>query len=271
MSRLSETFRRLADSHRKALVPYIVAGDPSLAATVPAMRALVAAGADIIELGVPFSDPEAEGPSIQAACERALSQGTNVSHVLGMVAEFRHGDQSTPVVLMGYLNNIERMGYSAFADRAHEAGVDGILMVNLPPEEADALRRELERVGIALIFLVAPTTTHERAELIARKASGFIYYVSLKGVTGASHLVVEDVLRRVEPLRAMSDLPVLVGFGIKEARSAADIAKVADGVVVGSVLVDIMGSHRDSEESIAPALEACLGAMRAAMDANHEQ
>lgn len=267
MSRLSETFLRLADSHTKALVPYIVAGDPSQGATVPAMQALVAAGADIIELGVPFSDPEAEGPSIQAAYERALSQGTNVLHVLRMVAQFRRGDDTTPVVLMGYLNNIERMGYSVFADRAHEVGVDGILMVNLPPEEADALRGELERVGIALIFLIAPTTTHERAELIIGKASGFIYYVSLKGVTGASHLVVDDVVRHVEPIRAMSDLPVLVGFGIKEARSAAEISKVADGVVVGSVLVDLMGAHQDSADSIGPALTACLGAMRTAMDA----
>lgn len=266
MSRIAETFRRLRSAQRKALVPYIVAGDPTPDATVPAMHALVAAGADIIELGVPFSDPEAEGPSIQAGCERALVHGTNVAQIFTMVAEFRRTDPSTPIVLMGYLNNIERMGYGAFADRASRAGVDGVLMVNLPPEEAEALRAELVPAGIDLIFLVAPTTTPQRAALIARQASGFIYYVSLKGVTGASHLVVEDVLSRLEPLRTISDLPVLVGFGIKDARAAAEIARVADGVVVGSVLVDAMGAHRDSEAAIAPALRACIGPMRAAMD-----
>ncbi len=268
MSRLDGTFQRLKAARRKALVTYISAGDPSLRATVPAMHTLVSAGADIIELGLPFSDPEADGPSIQAAYERALAVGTNLSRVLEMVAEFRGGDRETPVVLMGYLNNIERMGFATFADRAHEAGVDGVLMVNLPPEEAADLKRELERFDISLIFLVAPTTTRGRAKLIAGQASGFIYYVTLKGVTGASHAVVDDVMRRIEPLRGLSDLPILVGFGIKSAQSASDFAIAADGVVVGSVLVDIMGAHAGSEEAIFPELAKCVGAMRVAMDAN---
>ncbi len=268
MSRLAPTFGRLKDTGRKALVTFISAGDPSLGATVPAMHALVSGGANIIELGLPFSDPEADGPSIQAAYERALAHGTNIAHVLAMVAEFRERDADTPVVLMGYLNNIERMGYATFADRAHMAGVDGVLMVNLPPEEAADLKGELQRFGISLIFLVAPTTTRERAELIAGHASGFIYYVTLKGVTGASHVVVDDVLRRVEPLRGLSDLPIVVGFGIKNAQSAADFSCAADGVVVGSVLVDIMGAAAASEEAIAPQLTQCVAAMRAAMDAD---
>jgi tryptophan synthase alpha chain len=267
VSRLSATFERLEGERHKALVAYIMAGDPGLASTVPAMHALVSGGVDIIELGVPFSDPEADGPTIQAAHERALAHHTNLSHVFDMVAEFRVRDPATPVVLMGYLNNIERIGYAAFADRASAAGVDGVLMVNLPPEEAGGLKRELTRVGVSLIFLVAPTTTRERASLIAEQASGFIYYVSLKGVTGASHLMIEDVVEHVTPLRHLSSLPVLVGFGIKDARAAADFSRAADGVVVGSALVEIMGRH--PEKTIGPELSRCVGAMRAAMDMAH--
>lgn len=238
MSRIAGRFRHLADAGRTALMPYIVAGDPHPDNTVPLMHELVAAGADILELGVPFSDPMSEGPVIQFAHERALANGISLSCVLGMVRRFRQQDQDTPVLLMGYANPVEHMGYAVFADAAAAAGVDALLTVDIPPEEVDGLDAELRRVGMDNIFLVAPTTPQERVARIAARASGFIYYVSLKGVTGAGHLDTDDVARHVACIRGHCELPVAVGFGIKDAASARRVAGVADGVVVGSALVD---------------------------------
>ncbi len=238
MSRIAQCFQRLGDSGRRALVPYLVAGDPEPGITVPMMHALVDAGADMIELGVPFSDPMAEGPVIQLAHERALAQQVSLSATLDMVAAFREQDSSTPVILMGYANPVSRMGYEAFAQRACDVGLDGLLTVDMPPEEADILERVLNEAGIDNIFLVAPTTPPGRVQKIAEQSRGFVYYVSLKGVTGAGHLDTSEVAVRVDEIRRSCSLPVAVGFGIKDADSAAAVARVADGVVVGSALVD---------------------------------
>ena len=251
---------------RKALTAFITAGDPVPEATVPALRALVRGGVDIVELGMPFSDPEAEGPSIQRSSERALANRVTLSCVLNMARDFRSADDATPVVLMGYLNSVMRMGYDTFASRAREAGVDGLILVNLPPEEAGPAQAALARQDIDLIFLVAPTTSRERAERIAARGSGFIYYVSLKGVTGANHLDVSDVGRNISALREVCPLPVQVGFGIKDAESARAVAQIADGIVVGSALVDIMGDRSADPDSIPAALEARLSELRDAID-----
>ena len=267
MSRLTDRLAALGNAGRKALTTFITAGDPTLAATVPALHALVRGGADILELGVPFSDPEAEGPSIQRSSERALGNGVTLSHVLALAQEFRSEDPATPLVLMGYLNSILRMGFRGFARRAAAAGVDGIIVVNLPPEEADAARQALAEEGIDLVFLVAPTTTVERASTIARAASGFLYYVSLKGVTGARHLDADDVARNVARLREVTDMPIQVGFGIRDAGSARAVSRTADGIVVGSALVDIMKGLAGDPDTIPAALTAWLRGLREAMDA----
>lgn len=238
MSRLAQRFRDLAAARRRALIPYVVAGDPAAAATVPLLHALVAAGADVLELGVPFSDPMSEGPVIQRAHERALAAGMRLRGALDLARAFRRDDPHTPLVLMGYANPVEHMGYDSFADAAAAAGVDGLLTVDLPPEEVEGVNRELKRVGLDNIFLAAPTTPAPRLEVIAAQASGFIYCVSLKGVTGAGNLDNDEVGRQVAALRRCTALPVCVGFGIKDAASAAAVARVADGVVVGSALVD---------------------------------
>lgn len=240
MSRIAGRFQELAAQGRKAMIPYVVAGDPGLDVTVPLMHRLVQAGADIIELGVPFSDPMSEGPVLQLAHERALAEGVSLRSVLQLVREFRQQDNDTPVLLMGYANPVVHMGYAVFADAAVEAGVDGLLTVDIPPEEVASLNTELQRVGMDNIFLIAPTTPSERIGLITAQASGFIYYVSLKGVTGAGHLDVADVAYHVGLIRERTELPVAVGFGIKDAASAQAVASVADGVVVGSALVDSM-------------------------------
>ncbi len=266
MSRIAARLAQRRGEGRRALATFITAGDPTLDATVPALQALVRGGADIVELGVPFSDPEAEGPSIQRSSERALANGVALADVLQVATAFRRVDADTPVVLMGYLNPLLRMGYEAFAKRAAAAGVDGVILVNLPPEEADAAQTTLAARGLDLIFLVAPTTRRERAEHIAARASGFIYYVSLKGVTGARHLDVADVERGVAALRAVSDLPVLVGFGIRDAESARAVAARADGVVVGSALADAMGERATCPERIPAALESWLRPVREAID-----
>lgn len=266
MSRIESCFAELKRTGRKALIPYIVAGDPVPGLTVSMMHALVEGGADVIELGVPFSDPMADGPVITKAHERALKHNTSLSQVLEIVAQFRHKNEKTPVVLMGYLNPVEVMGYHAFAQAAAKAGVDGVLTVDLPPEEADDLTRELRAVSLDPIYLLAPTTTVERIKLITEAASGYVYYVSLKGVTGAATLDITEVAKRIETIRTISHLPIGVGFGIKDAKSAAAVAGHADGVVVGSVLVDKVGQLQDQPAAIPAALADILQAMRQAMD-----
>ncbi|RRJ84922.1 tryptophan synthase subunit alpha [Aestuariirhabdus litorea] len=266
MSRIKECFDRLNGLGRKALIPYITAGDSTPALTVPMMHAMVEAGADIIELGIPFSDPMADGPVIQLACERALSHGVTLADVLSMVSEFRKRDNQTPVVLMGYLNPIEMMGYEPFAERAAAAGVDGVLTVDLPPEEADTLGGYLEKNRIDTIFLVAPTTTAERIRSVCSKASGYIYYVSLKGVTGSATLDTDAVAERISLMRSITDLPLGVGFGIRDGDSAARVSQCADGVVVGSVLVDQIASHQQNPDNAIAGVSSILREMRAAMD-----
>ena len=267
MSRIAQTLARLRAADRTALVPFITAGDPDLATTVPALRAMVEGGADLLELGVPFSDPEADGPVIQAASERALAGGVTLRQVLGLVAEYRTRDTETPIILMGYLNSVLAMGEVSFAEQAAAAGVDGAILVNLPPEEAGALRTALADRDMDLIFLAAPTTTDERLRLIGSVASGFIYHVSLKGITGADHLALAPVAENVARLRSKTDLPVLVGFGIKDGKTAKAVAEHADGVVVGAALVSRMAALADRAEDIPGALRDAVHNIRTALDA----
>ncbi len=268
MSRIEKTFSTLRGAGRRALVPFVTAGDPDPSVTVPLMHALVAAGADVVELGVPFSDPMADGPVIQRASERALARGMTLKRVLAMVAEFRRDNGDTPVVLMGYLNPFEVAGYEAFADAAAEAGVDGVLTVDLPPEEADAFREALRGRDIDLIFLLAPNSDDARISRICAQASGFVYYVSLKGVTGAAHLDVAEVENRVQRIKALTDLPVGVGFGIRDGETAARVAAVSDAVVVGSVLINKMEAFMETPSRIPEEVAAVISSMRSAMDAN---
>lgn len=254
MSRISARVEALTEDRRTAFVSFITAGDPALSATVPALHALVAGGVDILELGVPFSDPEAEGPAIQRSSERALANGVTLVKVLSMVKEFRCGDDTTPLVLMGYLNSILAMGVEEFAQSAANAGVDGLIVVNLPPEESAYIRSTLSAHGLDLIMLVAPTTEESRTRLIVRNASGFIYFVSLKGTTGADHLSVNEVADKIHAIKALTDLPVFMGFGIKTPSAAKLASEVADGVVVGSAIVETMATM-DCEEKIARALK----------------
>jgi tryptophan synthase alpha chain len=248
MNRLDATFARLRAAGRTGLIPYVTAGDPSPASTVPILNALVAAGADAIELGVPFSDPMADGPVIQRASERALANGVRLSDVLGMVAEFRRGNTATPVVLMGYANPIEAMGIGVFADRAREAGVDGVIVVDYPPEEAHEFAYALNEHGIAPIFLLSPTTPEARMTAVGRIGRGYAYYVSLKGVTGAGHLDTSEVASRLAEIRKRVALPIGVGFGIRDAASAQAIAAHADAVVIGSRIIQEIeaGSAQDA-------------------------
>jgi tryptophan synthase alpha chain len=270
VSRIADRFAQLRSSGRKALVPYIVAGDPAPGVTVPLMHALVAAGADVIEVGVPFSDPMSEGPVIQRSHERALAHGMRLRGAIDVVREFRKGDPETPVLLMGYANPVERMGYEAFADAAAEAGIDGLLTVDIPPEEVESVNRELHRVGMDNIFLIAPTTPDDRMQVIADQASGFIYYVSLKGVTGAGHIDAGEVAGQVAQIRTHTSLPVCVGFGIKDAASAQAIARGADGVVVGSGLISAMVNAIESggsEDAAVAAAVALVSEIRSGLDA----
>ncbi|MCO5054802.1 tryptophan synthase subunit alpha [Thermomonas sp.] len=242
MTRLNQRLDALRAAGRKGLVPFITAGDPALAATVPAMHALVQAGADVIELGVPFSDPMADGPVIQRSSERALARGAGLRYVLDCVRDFRARDATTPVVLMGYLNPIEIHGMDTFAADAAEAGVDGVLLVDLPPEEAGAYRRALSERGVALISLAAPTTPAERMARLCEQAQGYLYYVSYAGVTGAAQLDAADVGQHLREVQSQARVPVFAGFGIRDADSAAAVALHADGVVVGSALVSAMNA-----------------------------
>ncbi|MFT4822589.1 MAG: tryptophan synthase alpha chain [Halioglobus sp.] len=258
MSRIEARFKALAKQGKKALIPYIVTGDPSAEITVPLMHALVEAGADILELGVPFSDPMAEGPVIQRAHERALANGISLRKALAAVEEFRQSDQETPVLLMGYANPVLHMGYAAFADAAAAVQLDGLLTVDIPPEEVADVNLELNRVGIDNIFLVAPTTPDARVGVITQQASGFIYCVAVKGVTGSGNLDAGQVAKKVKIIREHTSLPIAVGFGIKDAKSAASISVCADGVVVGSALVqrvaDVIDAGGSQEAAIAAAV-----------------
>lgn len=266
MSRIASCFAALRNAGRKALIPYTTAGDPNPRVTVPLLHALVEAGADIIELGVPFSDPMADGPVIQQACERALAHHVSLRQVLEMVREFRRDNTTTPLVLMGYLNPVEVMGYTAFAAAAAQAGVDGVLMVDLPPEEGHDLVEKLREHEVDPIFLLAPTTVTERLKKICATASGFVYYVSLKGVTGAANLDIKAVSNKVNEIRTFTTLPIGVGFGIRDGVSAAAVAAVADAVVVGSALVNRIGTLANTPDKIPGEASALLAEMRQAMD-----
>ena len=267
MSRIADRFAALRARKRTALIPFVTAGDPSPDATAPMMHAMVEAGADLIELGVPFSDPMADGPVIQRASERALAAGMSFGKVLDVVRGFRSRDGETPVVLMGYLNPLEAAGYAAAAERAAAAGVDGFLTVDLPPEEAGELVRALRANGIDPVFLVSPTTSDERIARICGEAGGFVYYVSLKGVTGAANLDVDEVAERMARIRRVTDLPVGVGFGIHDGASAARIARVGDAVVVGSAVVARVEANAGSPDALPGILAAFIAELRAAMDA----
>jgi tryptophan synthase alpha chain len=264
MSRIHAKFQELRSKGRKALIPFITAGDPHPGQTLPLMQALVAGGADIIELGVPFSDPMADGPTIQRASERALAYGVSLRVVLGMVHEFRKTDNTTPVVLMGYANPVEAYGTEAFARDAHDAGVDGALIVDYPPEECADFAGLLRAHGLDPIFLLAPTSVESRFADVAKLGSGYIYYVSLKGVTGSAAIDLDEVARRIPAIREKVGLPVGVGFGIRDAESASRIARVADAVVIGSKIIETIEQSPVGE---APArVTAFLSEVRRAMD-----
>ncbi len=265
MNRLDKRFASLKSSSRKALIPFITAGDPSREATVPVMHALVKAGGDAIELGVPFSDPMADGPTIQRSSERALARGIGTAQVFAMVREFRKTDADTPVVLMGYLNPVAIRGVERYAAEAGAAGVDGVLLVDLPPEEAAETRAIFNAHGLALIALAAPTTSEQRLARIAREAQGYLYYVSFAGVTGANRLDADSVLARVAGLREKSAAPVVVGFGVRDATTAKALAACADGVVVGSALVETIADAPNSDDAARRAGEF-LAPLRKALD-----
>jgi len=266
MSRINDCFKNLKTDNRKALIPFITAGDPDTNMTILLMQSLVAAGADIIELGIPFSDPMADGPVIQRASERALKNGVSLKDVLTIVAEFRQLNKTTPIVLMGYLNPIEVMGYKEFAKAASEAGVDGVLIVDLPPEESIDLVKALKSKKIAPIFLLAPTTTPERIDTIARHAEGYLYYVSVKGITGSKNLDVKEVEEKVAEIRHHTKLPVGVGFGINSAERAAQVSAVSDAVIVGSAIVKQIEETQDKGELLEN-ISQFVSDLRSAMDA----
>ncbi|MDO8346731.1 MAG: tryptophan synthase subunit alpha [Rugosibacter sp.] len=269
MSRIASTFARLSGAGRKALIPFITAGDPRPELTLPLMRALVAGGADIIELGVPFSDPMADGPTIQRASERALAQGMTLRRVLALVTEFRQGNTQTPIVLMGYANPIESYGIEAFTRDASAAGVDGVLVVDYPPEECAEFAAAMKRAGLDPIFLLAPTSTEQRYRQVAALGSGYIYYVSLKGVTGAGHLDLEEVAKKIPLIREQVGMPVGVGFGIRDAATAARIAALADAVVIGSRIIEEI--ENGNAETAPARVTALLAGIRGAMDQEHVQ
>ena len=264
MSRIAATFERLRSEDRKALVPFFTAGDPNPKSTVSLMHALVEGGADVIELGVPFSDPMADGPVIQRSSERALKHGVSLNDVIGYVADFRKTNSATPVVLMGYANPVEAMGEERFADAAKRAGVDGVLIVDYPPEEAETIVRLLEERGLDTIFLLSPTTTDTRLERVAALGRGYLYYVSLKGVTGAANIDLDEISARLAHIRKHTRLPVGVGFGIRDGDTARRIASVADAVIIGSRLVQEIETSRPDE--VNARVSAFMRGIRSAMD-----
>lgn len=266
MSRLKATFDALQQAGRKALIPYITAGDPEPDFTVPLLHAMVEAGVDMIELGAPFSDPMADGVVIQKAHERALAHKMSLRKTLAMTAEFRLTNQTTPIVIMGYLNPIEIMGYEAFADAAKAAGVDGVLTVDLPPEEAEQCAALLKARDIDTIFLLAPNSSDERIEKMAKIGSGYLYYVSVKGVTGAGHLNTVDVEQKLKQIKSHTSIPVGVGFGVKNAETAKTVSDFGDGVVVGSALISKIEDNLDNPDQAKQEIIDLLTAMRQAMD-----
>jgi tryptophan synthase alpha chain len=265
VSRIQARFEVLRKAKRKALIPYITAGDPSPALTVPLMRALVEAGCDILELGVPFSDPMADGPVIQRSGERALRQGVGLRDVLGLVRDFRHQNSQTPIVLMGYANPIEAMGVEKFVREAKDAGVDGVIVVDYPPEECAQFAALARQAGIDPIFLLAPTSTEQRIQEVARVGSGYLYYVSLRGVTGAGHLDFDEVAAQIPRIRAATRLPIGVGFGIRDAETARRVAQAADAVVIGSRIIQEIEAA--GPEHAVTRVKALLHPIREALDA----
>jgi tryptophan synthase alpha chain len=265
MSRIAPTFAALKEQHKTALVTFITAGDPGPEMTVPLMHALVAGGADVLELGVPFSDPMAEGPVIQRACERALAFGIGIRDVFNYVREFRTTNQSTPVVLMGYANPIERIGPDAFIAAAREAGADGAIVVDYPPEECEEFAASMRAAGLDLIFLLAPTSTEERIAQVAKVGGGFSYYVSLKGVTGAGNIDTQQVAARLADIRKHVQLPIGVGFGIRDGATARAVAEVADAVVIGSRIIQEI--ENSPKEGAVAAVQTFVSGIRSALDA----
>jgi tryptophan synthase alpha chain len=266
MSRLAGLFAELAQKNRKALIPFVTAGDPNPDFTVPLMHAMVGAGADVIELGVPFSDPMADGPVIQRASERALAHHQSLRTTLAIAKEFRKTNGHTPIVLMGYLNPVEIMGYEKFADALKDADVDGVLTVDLPPEEAQECTELLKARGVDPIFLLAPNSSAERVQKMDAVGSGYLYYVSLKGVTGAGHLDIDDVEKKLAEIKANTKLPVAIGFGVKDAETAKTIGNLGDGVVVGSTLIKQIEENLHNPAQAKQAIIELLTSMRQAMD-----
>lgn len=265
MNRIDQCFSRLRGAGRSALVPYLTAGDPDAETTLELMHRLVDAGADLIELGVPFSDPMADGPTIQLACERALDAGMTLGGAIEIVRKFRESNTDTPVVLMGYLNPIEAMGAQRFAQAAAEAGIDGVLTVDLAVEEADSLAPALRARDLAPIFLVAPTTSDPRLQRMGQEGAGYLYYVSLKGVTGVQQIDETAVAERLKAMTGLVDLPICVGFGIRSPEQAASIARMADGVIVGSALVDLIAQAEDDRSRMLEAVQTAARGLAVAV------
>ncbi len=265
-NRIEQRFATLADAGSCALVTYVTAGDPDPTATTAIMRTLVDNGADVIELGMPFSDPMADGPVIQRASERALKQGMSLRGVLAIVREFRRHDSETPIVLMGYLNPVEAMGYETFATEAVTAGVDGVLIVDVPPEEAGSLNAALGALGLNQIFLIAPNSSDERIAGVCEFARGFVYYVSVKGVTGGKNIDAVEVGAHIAKFRKHLSLPIGVGFGIKSAEAAAAVANVGDAVIVGSAIIEIIEAHASDAAAMNRAIAEFVASLRAALN-----
>lgn len=264
-TRIGAKFARLKAQNKKALVTFVTAGDPTREITVPLMHAMVKSGVDVIELGIPFSDPMAEGPVIQRSSERALALGVGMADVFAYVAEFRETDSETPIVLMGYANPIERMGLKVFGDRAKAAGVDGVIVVDYPPEESHELLMTMDAAGIDVVYLLSPTSTVERIEMVANVGRGYIYYVSLKGVTGAANIDTVEVASAVAKIKAKTQLPIGVGFGIRDGETARRVADVADAVIIGSRIIQEM--EKSAPGTAIKNVQTLLQGIRAAMDA----
>lgn len=267
MSRITATFLKLQEQRKKALIPFVTAGDPSPELSVSLLHAMVSAGADIVELGIPFSDPMADGPAIQRSSERAIKLGVGLRNVLGYVAEFRKINDTTPVVLMGYANPIEHMGYEAFAKAARASGVDGVLVVDYPPEEGGDLFKYLGEQQLDPIFLLAPTSSDARIAAVGKLARGYVYYVSLKGVTGAANIDLTEVAAKLPQIKASTQLPIGVGFGIRDAATAKAVAGIADAVVIGSRIIQEIESSNAS--NVLDNVSKLLSGIRAAMDAGN--